>query len=209
MVRASKTDKQSAAPVPVPVVSEPVAKKAPKKTKAVVEAAAPVPAVEAAAPSNEVVEPVDTSVTLKLNEFSAKIQQAFSIFSSLKGDFKTLEKTIARELKAAAKVSAKKTKRSGNRQPSGFVKPTRISDELATFLGKSSGTQMARTEVSKEINAYIRANKLQDKDNGRKIIPDAKLSTLLKTQPSDDLTYFNLQRFMKHHFIKAEVAATV
>ena len=209
MVRASKTDKQSAAPVPVPVVSEPVVKKAPKKTKAVVEAAAPVPAVEAAAPSNEVVETVDTSVTLKLNEFSAKIQQAFSIFSSLKGDFKTLEKTIARELKAAAKVSAKKTKRSGNRQPSGFVKPTRISDELATFLGKSSGTQMARTEVSKEINAYIRANKLQDKDNGRKIIPDAKLSTLLKTQPSDDLTYFNLQRFMKHHFIKAEVAATV
>jgi len=209
MVRASKTDKQSVAPVPVPVVSEPVLKKAPKKTKAVVEAAAPVPAVETVAPSNEVVEPVDTSVTLKLNEFSAKIQQAFSIFSSLKGDFKTLEKTIARELKAAAKVSAKKTKRSGNRQPSGFVKPTRISDELATFLGKSSGTQMARTEVSKEINAYIRANKLQDKDNGRKIIPDAKLSTLLKTQPSDDLTYFNLQRFMKHHFIKAEVAATV
>jgi len=208
MVRASKTDKQSAAPVPVPVVSEPVVKKAVKKTKTVVEAVAPAPVVESAAPSNEVVEPVDSSVTLKLNEFGAKIQQAFSIFSSLKGDFKTLEKTIARELKAAAKVSAKKTKRSGNRQPSGFVKPTRISDELATFLGKSSGTQMARTEVSKEINAYIRANKLQDKDNGRKIIPDAKLSTLLKTQPSDELTYFNLQRFMKHHFIKAEVAAT-
>jgi chromatin remodeling complex protein RSC6 len=208
MVRASKTDKQSAAPVPAPVVSEPVAKKAAKKPKAVVEVAAPTPVVEVAAPSNEVVEPVDTSVTLKLNEFGAKIQQAFSIFSSLKGDFKTLEKTIARELKAAAKSSAKKSKRSGNRQPSGFVKPTRISDELATFLGKSSGTQMARTEVSKEINAYIRANKLQDKDNGRKIIPDAKLSTLLKTQPSDELTYFNLQRFMKHHFIKAEVAAT-
>jgi len=142
-----------------------------------------------------------------LNEFGAKIQQAFSIFSSLKGDFKTLEKTIARELKAATKASAKKTKRSGNRQPSGFVKPTRISDELATFLGKSSGTQMARTEVSKEINAYIRANKLQDKDNGRKIIPDSKLTALLKIQNDDELTYFNLQRFMKHHFIKAEATA--
>ena len=210
MVRASKTDKQSAAPTPTPapVLSEPLVKKAAKKSKTVVETVAPAPVVESAAPTNEVIEPVDSSVTLKLNEFGAKIQQAVSIFSSLKGDFKTLEKTIARELKAAAKVSAKKTKRSGNRQPSGFVKPTRISDELATFLGKSSGTQMARTEVSKEINAYIRANKLQDKDNGRKIIPDAKLSTLLKTQPSDELTYFNLQRFMKHHFIKAEVAAT-
>jgi len=205
MVRASKTDKQSAAPVSVPVVSEPVVKKSVKKTKESVVAVAPV--VESVA-VNEVVEPVDTSVTLKLNEFGAKIQQAFSIFSSLKGDFKTLEKTIARELKAAAKSSAKKTKRSGNRQPSGFVKPTRISDELATFLGKTSGTQMARTEVSKEINAYIRANKLQDKDNGRKIIPDSKLTALLKIQSDDELTYFNLQRFMKHHFIKAEAAVT-
>jgi len=208
MVRASKSDKQSATPVPTSSVSEPVVKKAVKKTKPVVEAAVSTPVVEAVAPTNEVVEPVDSSVTLKLNEFGAKIQQAFSIFSSLKGDFKTLEKTIARELKAAAKSSAKKTKRSGNRQPSGFVKPTRISDELATFLGKTSGTQMARTEVSKEINAYIRANKLQDKDNGRKIIPDSKLTALLKIQNNDELTYFNLQRFMKHHFIKAEVAAT-
>ena len=205
MVRASKTDKQSATPVPTPVVSEPVVKKASKKTKSAEVVAAPV--VEPT-PTNEVVEPVDSSVTLKLNEFGAKIQQAFSIFSSLKGDFKTLEKTIARELKAAAKFSAKKTKRSGNRQPSGFVKPTLISDELATFLGKSSGTQMARTEVSKEINAYIRANKLQDKDNGRKIIPDSKLTALLKIQNDDELTYFNLQRFMKHHFIKSEVVAT-
>lgn len=205
MVRASKTDKQSATPAP-----EPVVKKATKKTKAPVEvAAAPAPVVEAAAPpTNEVVEPVDSSVSLKLNEFGAKIQQAFSIFSSLKGDFKTLEKTIARELKAAQKSSAKKSKRSGNRQPSGFVKPTRISDELASFLGKTSGTQMARTEVSKEINAYIRANKLQDKENGRKIIPDTKLTALLKIQNNDELTYFNLQRFMKHHFIKAEAAAT-
>jgi upstream activation factor subunit UAF30 len=205
MVRASKTDKQSATPAP-----EPVVKKATKKTKVPVEvAAAPAPVAEAAAPpTNEVVEPVDSSVSLKLNEFGAKIQQAFSIFSSLKGDFKTLEKTIARELKAAQKSSAKKSKRSGNRQPSGFVKPTRISDELASFLGKTSGTQMARTEVSKEINAYIRANKLQDKENGRKIIPDTKLTALLKIQNNDELTYFNLQRFMKHHFIKAEVAAT-
>jgi chromatin remodeling complex protein RSC6 len=206
MVRASKTDKQSAAPVPAPVVSEPVVKKATKKTKPVVETAQ-VPAVEAsAAPVNEVVEPVDSSVTLKMNEFGAKIQQAFSIFSSLKGDFKTLERTIARELKAAAKSSAKKTKRSGNRQPSGFVKPTRISDELATFLGKTSGTQMARTEVSKEINAYIRANKLQDPTNGRKINPDAKLKKLLALKATDELTYFNLQRFMSPHVQKATPA---
>jgi chromatin remodeling complex protein RSC6 len=79
---------------------------------------------------------------------------------------------------------------------------------LAGFLGKTVGTEMARTEVSREINAYIQQNSLQDKANGRKIHPDAKLSQLLKLNKDDELTYFNLQRYMKHHFIKAEVEAT-
>ena len=67
---------------------------------------------------------------------------------------------------------------------------------------------MARTDVSKEINAYIRSNGLQDKANGRKINADSKLATLLKLSKDDELTYFNLQRYMKHHFIKAEASAT-
>jgi chromatin remodeling complex protein RSC6 len=66
---------------------------------------------------------------------------------------------------------------------------------------------MARTAVSHEINQYIRDNNLQNKTNGRIIVPDSKLAALLKTQPTDELTYFNLQRFMKHHFIKTEVPA--
>ena len=65
---------------------------------------------------------------------------------------------------------------------------------------------MARTDVTREINAYIRANSLQDKDNGRKILPDKKLSTLLKLGKTDELTYFNLQRFMSPHFQKATPA---
>ena len=212
MVRASKSDKQSAAPVSVEnVVVPPVAeKKAEKKPKAAKKEVAP--AVETAplavAPSADVEPSVESSVCTKMTEFSAKLQQLFSIFSTLKSDYKTLEKAVNREMKAAQKSSSKKSKRSGNRQPSGFVKPTRISDELAKFLGKSVGTEMARTDVSKEINAYIRANSLQDKVNGRIIKPDAKLGALLKIKSEDEqLTYFNLQRFMKHHFVKAEVAA--
>lgn len=111
-------------------------------------------------------------------------------------------------MKAAQKASAKKRRNNGNRKPSGFVKPTRISDELAAFLGKPVGTEMARTDVSKEINSYIQSNSLQDKSNGRKINPDTKLTELLKIGKDDELTYFNLQRFMKHHFIKAVPAVT-
>ena len=222
MVRASKS--ATPASVSAPVAASPVAsaqeaapaKKAAKKSAksaSATEQAAPVPApapVEEAAPlTNEVVASEDvSSVSQKMMEFGAKLQQLNSIFSTIKGDFKTLEKAITREMKVAQKSSSKKVKRAGNRQPSGFVKPTRISDELAAFLGKSVGSEMARTVVSKEINNYIRTNSLQDKTNGRKIIPDAKLAALLKTQASDELTYFNLQRFMKHHFIKAEAVAT-
>jgi chromatin remodeling complex protein RSC6 len=177
--------------------------------KAAPKAAAPTP-VEAAAPvvADAAAADADSSLSVKLNVFGAKLQQLAGLFSSVKSDFKTLEKIVARELKNAQKSSSRRKKTTGNRQPSGFVKPTRISDELAQFLGKTIGTEMARTDVSKEINAYIRSNGLQDKENGRKINADTKLSKLLKLNKEDELTYFNLQRFMKHHFIKGEMAAT-
>jgi chromatin remodeling complex protein RSC6 len=229
MVRASAT-KQTTTTTTAPVIAAPVATKATKaatksatkatktttpKTEAksdVVEptiVAEPVVVTESVPEvklANEIVDNTP-AITKKITEFGAKLQQIGSIFTSMKGDFKSLEKMIARELKAAQKSSAKKAKRAGNRQPSGFVKPTRISDELAVFLGKTIGTEMARTEVSKEINEYIREHKLQNKKNGRIIEADAKLSTLLKLSKEDELSYFNLQRYMKSHFIKQEPAA--
>jgi chromatin remodeling complex protein RSC6 len=211
MVRTSKTDKQSAAPAPsaTPVEQPVVAEKAPKqRVKKVKETAAPEPVVENVKVEVEpVAESSETTASVKLAEFGAKLQQVAGFLSSMKADYKTLEKAVARELKNSQKASAKKRKTSGNRQPSGFIKPTLISDELAKFLGKATGTEMARTEVSKEINAYIRAKGLQDKSNGRIIIADASLSKLLNLQSTDELTYFNLQKYMKHHFIKAVVAS--
>jgi upstream activation factor subunit UAF30 len=108
-----------------------------------------------------------------------------------------------RELKSAQKLNTKRKRKAGNRAPSGFVKPTKISDELAKFLEKPTGSEMARTEVTRDINKYIRTNNLQDKENGRKINPDTKLAALLKLKKTDELTYFNLQRYMSPHFAKA------
>ena len=117
-------------------------------------------------------------------EFLAKLQQVSVLLSSLKADFRALEKRQARELKAAQKQGSRRKRKAGNRAPSGFVKPTRISDELASFLGKDKGSEMARTEVTRDINVYIRQNALQDASNGRKINPDDKLATLLKFDKS-------------------------
>ena len=202
MVRTSKSDKLSATTA-TPTTVTPVVETAPVAATPVVETA---PVATTPVVADVAVEEA-SSATIKLHEFGAKLQQMASLFASMKSDYKTLEKTIARELKSAQKSSRKK-KSSGNRAPSGFVKPARISDELASFLGKTAGTEMARTEVSKEINAYIREKGLQDKDNGRVIHPDTGLSKLLAIGDADELTYFNLQRFMKHHFIKTAPVAT-
>ena len=217
--KTPKVAKEAAAPAPAPVVvaaaPAPVAAAAaskPKKEKAVKKEAAPAkakvsaPVVDAAAAAAEVVADVST-VTADYSEFMSKLQQLSSLISTLKNEFRSLEKRASRELKVATKASSKRKRKTGNRSPSGFVKPTLISKELADFLGKTEGTEMARTEVTREINAYIRANQLQDKTNGRRINADSKLSSLLKLASGEELTYFNLQRYMSPHFAKSSTAA--
>jgi chromatin remodeling complex protein RSC6 len=212
MVRTTKAEKQTVAPVvPAPVENVVVEAAAPKKTKkaaAKVEAA-PVVAAPAPEPEQVATESAETTIFDKLAEYGAKIQQVSNLLSTLRSDYKTLEKIVVRTIKAAEKSSSKRKKSaSGNRAPSGFTKPAPISDELAKFLGKSSGIEMSRTDVSKEINDYIKSNNLKDQQNGRIIHPDSKLTVLLNVKDGEQLSYFNLQKYMKHHFPKKTVAAT-
>jgi len=195
-------------PAPAPVAAAESAPKT-KKVKSPKAEAAPAPVPVSAAPASEepAVEDVEASIAAQSVEFLAKLNQLSSMIASLKTEYRTLEKKWSRELKTAQKTSSKRKRKSGNRAPSGFVKPTKISDELAKFLEKPVGTEMARTDVTREINKYIRSHNLQDKENGRKINPDSKLSTLLKLKKTDELTYFNLQRFMSCHFAKASTSA--
>jgi len=196
---------------PAPVVEQqttPVEKavkaKKPKAPKAEA-SASPATPVEVVAPAvaEEHVTDVEASIAAQSVEFLAKLNQLSSMIGALKSEYRSLEKKWSRELKTAQKVSSKRKRKTGNRAPSGFVKPTRISDELAKFLDKPVGSEMARTDVTREINHYIRSHELQDKGNGRKINPDSKLASLLKLKKTDELTYFNLQRYMSPHFSKA------
>ena len=140
----------------------------------------------------------------KIADFNNKYNQVVAMLSSLKQSFKSIEKSAQRDWRISQKALAKKNKKADKRSPSGFVRPCLISDEMAGFLGVEVGTMIARTSVSKLINLYIRNNNLQDKTHGRNINPDEKLATLLniQTDSPEKLTYFNLQRYMKHHFIK-------
>jgi len=209
--KSSTTDNVKNVPTPVPSAKEvkdvKVPKeKAPKKEKTPKVETAPVVEVTAPVVSDDVAVPTTTpgeNAAVALGEFSVKLQSIASLINSLKVEYKALEKSISREIKAAQKG---RRRRSPNaRQPSGFSKPARITDDLAIFLGKEKGTEMARTDVSKEIHKYIMDNKLQDSGNGRNIVPDAALAKLLSVKKDDKLTYFNLQKFLKNHFVK-EVA---
>jgi len=80
-----------------------------------------------------------------------------------------------------------------------FCTPTKISDDLADFLEKERGTEMSRSDITRNINKYIIENNLQDKENKRNINPNDKLSALLKLNDTDELTYFNLQRYISPH----------
>lgn len=206
MARKTTTKTETETPV---AAAAPVAETKMKKTKAPA-AAAPATPVVVATPAVEEPVAVDGEAPLAEQsvEFIAKLHQLGVLISSLKTEYRTLEKKWSRELKSAQKQSSKRKRKSGNRAPSGFVKPTKISDELAKFLEKPVGSEMARTEVTRDINKYIRTHNLQDKENGRKINPDSKLAALLKLKKTDELTYFNLQRYMSPHFAKASKDAT-
>ena len=97
------------------------------------------------------------------------------------------------------KLLEKKNK--GNRNPSGFAKPSAVSDELCEFMKREKGARIARTEVTQYIIKYIKEQQLQDSDNKRKIVPNSSLKELLGVNENYEVTFFNLQRLMNKHFI--------
>jgi len=139
----------------------------------------------------------------EIAEFNKNFQAWNNYGNALKSNIKNIAKFSSRVSKNADKST--KRKKNAKTRPSGFEKPTPISDELAVFFGKELGSLMARTEVSKQIHEYVMSQKLQNEKNRRIIHPDPKLKQLLNVN-NDELTYFNLQKYLKYHFKKDVVA---
>ena len=114
------------------------------------------------------------------------------------------EKTIKKLKKDVLPESDKKVKK-----PSGFAKPTYISPEMCEFLKEAQGTELPRTEVTKRIIEYVKENDLQDKVNKKNINLNDTLNTLLKPTNNDPITYFTIQRLLKHHYVKPETGVPV
>jgi chromatin remodeling complex protein RSC6 len=139
------------------------------------------------------------------------VQSRISSDKDLLTSLRELNRQVIRERKEVEKVVKKmnkghrKKRKGGNKSPGGFTKPAPLSVMMCNFLNVSEGTELARTEVTRRVNAYVKNNNLQNPSNKKQIIPDENLKSLLNLQDTDELTYFNLQRYMKGHFLKALV----
>ena len=138
-------------------------------------------------------EAIINSLTTFKNQISLFQQQLRNVEKSVKKEFKQLKK------------EADKNKNKGNKKPSGFATPSKITDELCEFMNAENGSKIARTVVTKTLIGYIKNNKLENNENSQIIHPDQKLQALLGIAENDKLTYFTLQKHMNKHFIKNTV----
>ena len=121
--------------------------------------------------------------------------------NTLQNTIKQLEKDVKKQMNGLKK-EVLKTKNKGNRSPSGFAKPSKVTKELCDFMNRSEGSEIARTEVTKALVSYIKENKLENSTNRKIILPDNKLKYLLGLEDGQELTFFNIQKYMNKHFVK-------
>ena len=119
-------------------------------------------------------------------------------------DLTVESKSIERDFNTVVKKMQKtsKKKRNSSRPLSGFAVPTKLTPELYDFLDLQHGTLIARKDVTKLMNNYIVENNCRDTQDRRKIIPNEALKKLFKCTDDDNITYFNLQTYMKKHYTK-------
>ena len=207
----------AAAPVaaaPAPVAEAPKAAKAAKAPKAAAApAAAAAPVVVASTPVEQAAAAVVAGPTTTLDEdlktVTTQLTTLRETVTLLLGQVKKLDKRVHREIKDARKRKRRAKVEEGpdapKRAPSIFERPVQVTDELCAFLVKPKGTLMSRSEVTKGVNNYVKEKSLKNKHD---IKPDAALKKLLLIGEGEPLTYFNLQRYLNRHYVKAAPVAT-
>jgi len=213
--------KTKSAPVVAATTPAPVSASAPAPAKG-----------RKAAAKTEVTVPTSasTSVVVPATEAApAETRSADAILSSLQDALKTLGSDVTSRIRAAVhealeaakalKREARDSKKRRRKDPAdmtpeekkawearrannAFLKLRPISDELSSFMGLPPKSQRSQTDVTKFVATYVKAHNCFDPNFKRRIIPDAKLGKLLRAKDGQEVTYLNLQSFLKVHFVK-------
>lgn len=191
----------------------PEAKDAKATKKAAKVETAPVAAAAVAAPAavpaegEAAAEVEEEKIESKVKSLTARLVKMREELSELISESKRLEKAAAKVQKIADKRRRRKAPVEGEEgkpvRVSFFQVPTGISPALCAFLGRPAGSLESRSNVTKFITGYVKEHNLMNK---RDINADAKLLTLLGLKEGDKLTYFNLQKYLNTHYIKATAA---
>jgi len=228
---AKKSDAKSAAPVvavPAPVAAAaPKAPKAAKEPKAKAVKVEKAPAAGAASLTVPTVETPSAPVVVESTE-SSEVQLAAlgeklkALGSELQTRLRDAVKGVQDAIKAAKREArdGKKKKRKdpkdmspeelkvweARRANNAFLVQRPLTDELAAFMGLKAGEKRSQTEVTKFISGYVKQHNCFDPNFKRRILPNAALAKLLRVSDKDEVTYLNLQSFLKVHFKKPATA---
>ena len=217
-----KTTKKTAAATPA-VAATPAPAAAPKATKAkAVKAKAEVvvPTTETPSAAPAVVTPaVHTSTDALLTSLSEQLKALSSEFNSKVRDAVRAVQEAAKQSKREQRDSKKKKRKNpedmtaeerkaweARRANNAFLVQRPLTDELSAFMGLPAGSKRSQTEVTKFISEYVKEHKCYDPNFKRTILPNAALSKLLRVTDKDQVTYLNLQSFLKVHFKKPATA---
>jgi chromatin remodeling complex protein RSC6 len=138
----------------------------------------------------------------KLGSITEKMQLQKQNIDEISQDLKAFEKILSKLIKKHLKTEEKVK---APRKKCGFALPTEVTDELCEFLGMEKGNKIARTEVTKQIMAYIKTNHLQNPENRKMIVPDDKLWKLLgEDARGKEITHFTIQKYINKHFISGK-----
>lgn len=203
-----KSDAPAADAAPAKAAKAP-RKAAEKKAKdevtvPVVESAAPAaPATEARSASDVLsglqdhLKALGADVTARIR---AAVHEALEASKALKRDAR--ESKRRRRKDPADMTPEEKAAWEARRANNAFLKPRPLSDELCSFMGLAPKSQKNQTEVTKFISNYVKTHNCFDPTFKRRIIPDQKLGKLLRVKDGQEVTYLNLQSFLKVHFLK-------
>lgn len=184
----AKSKKSAAAPAAAPAAPAPVA----------------AAAVPAAAAAEAVAEPEEVRLETEAKSITARLLAVRETVSELISEAKRLEKKAAKVQKLADKRRRRKVVEGEPGKParvSIFQVPTGLTPELCAFMGRPAGSLESRSNVTKFITKYVSDNNLKNKHD---INADAKLLKLLRLNKEDKLTYFNLQKYLNVHYLKAD-----
>jgi hypothetical protein len=203
---------------PVVATPAPAAKAAPKTKKAApaqAEVVVPVVAAGVVAVPAEV-RTADAILACALEAVRAHAKAAAEASRTLAHDLQEAAKAMKREARDSKKRrkvdpatlspearAAWEARRANN----AFLKVRPLSDELCAFMGLASKSQKSQTDVTKFISGYVKSHSCFDPSFKRRILPDAKLAKLLRVTDKDEVTYLNLQTYLKVHFLKPAVSA--